>query len=70
LRGGVVAMASMVEKAIDRAVVALVQQDVALAHQVVAEDRAINEERWRIEEQGLLLIATQAPMAKDLRAYG
>jgi phosphate transport system protein len=67
LRGDVVAMASMVEKATHRAVTALAQRDVPLAHRVVAEDRAINEERWRIEEQALLLIATQAPMARDLR---
>jgi phosphate transport system protein len=67
LRGSVVAMASMVEKAIDKAVTALAQRNVPLAQQVVAEDRSINEERWRIEEQALLLIATQAPMAKDLR---
>jgi phosphate transport system protein len=40
---------------------------VRLAEQVVSTDRAINEQRWRIEEQALLLIATQAPMAKDLR---
>jgi len=67
LRGRVVAMASMVDKAITNAVAALAQRDVPLAQQVLAEDRAINEYRWQTEEQALLLIATQAPMAKDLR---
>ncbi|MBW3634000.1 MAG: phosphate signaling complex protein PhoU [Chloroflexi bacterium] len=67
LRGRVVAMASMVDKAITNAVAALVQRDVSLAQKVMAEDLAINEYRWRTEEQALLLIATQAPMAKDLR---
>jgi phosphate transport system protein len=67
LRGRVVAMASMVDKAMTNAVAALVQRDVPLAQKVMAEDRAINEYRWRTEEQALLLIATQAPMAKDLR---
>jgi phosphate transport system protein len=67
LRSSVVAMASMVDKAINNAVVALVQRDVPLAQQVIAEDRAINEHRWQTEEQALLLIATQAPMARDLR---
>ena len=68
LRGAWCAMASMVDKAIDavdrcpRAA-----GRVGLAQQVVAEDRAINEHRWRTEEQALLLIATQAPMAGDLR---
>ena len=67
LRGSVVAMASMTNKAIDSAVTALAQRDVRLAEQVIAADRAINEHRWRTEEQALLVIATQAPMAKDLR---
>jgi phosphate transport system protein len=67
LRASVVAMASMTNKAIDNAVTALARQDVRLAEQVVAADRAINEHRWRTEEQALLVIATQAPMASDLR---
>jgi phosphate transport system protein len=67
LRGSVVAMASMTNKAIDNAVTALTRRDVRLAEQVVAADGAINEHRWRTEEQALLLIATQAPMASDLR---
>jgi phosphate transport system protein len=67
LRSSVVAMASMVDKAISNAVVSLVQRDVSTAQQVVADDRAINEHRWRTEEHALLVIATQAPMASDLR---
>jgi phosphate transport system protein len=67
LRSSVVAMASMVDKAVNNAVIALAQRDVSIAQQVVADDRAINEHRWRTEEQALLVIATQAPMAKDLR---
>jgi phosphate transport system protein len=67
LRSSVVGMASMVDKAVNTAVVALAQRDVSIAQQVVADDRAINEHRWRTEEQALLVIATQAPMAKDLR---
>jgi phosphate transport system protein len=67
LRASVVAMASMTNKAIDNAVMALTRRDVGLAEQVIAADRAINEHRWRTEEQALLVIATQAPMARDLR---
>jgi phosphate transport system protein len=67
LRTSVVTMASMVDKAINTAVVALVQRDVSIAQQVVADDRAINEHRWQTEEHALLVIATQAPMARDLR---
>lgn len=67
LRDAVVTMASMVDKAIARAVDALRHQDVNLARQVIAADRAINEHRWRTEGEALLIIATQAPMAGDLR---
>ncbi|MEJ7761835.1 MAG: phosphate signaling complex protein PhoU [Thermomicrobiales bacterium] len=67
LRDDVVAMASMVDKAISRSVQALRQQDVNLAREVIAADHAINDHRWRTEERALLVIATQAPMASDLR---
>jgi len=67
LRGSVVAMSSMTSKAIDNAMNALLRQDMRLAQEVIAADRTINEHRWRTEDQALLLIATQAPMAKDLR---
>ena len=68
LRDDVVAMASMVDKAIVRSVEALQRQNVALAKELVAADLSINEHRWRTEEHALLVIATQAPMARDLRA--
>jgi phosphate transport system protein len=67
LRDDVVAMASMVDKAIARAIECLRRQDVQVAREVVSADRAINQHRWQVEERALLLIATQAPMAGDLR---
>lgn len=67
LRDAVVSMASMVDKAIARAVDSLRHQDVNLARQIIAADRSINEHRWRTEGEALLIIATQAPMAGDLR---
>jgi phosphate transport system protein len=67
LRGDVATIASMVDKAIARSVDALKRQDVALARQVVAGDREINERRWETEDKALMIIATQAPMAGDLR---
>lgn len=68
LQESVLSMGSMVAKAIGRATDSLKNQDVALAQQVIDGDRQINELRWQIEENALLLIATQAPMASDLRA--
>ena len=67
LRSSVVAMSSMVDKAIAKSVEALVLQDVRVAEAVIGGDKAINQQRWGIEEDALLIIATQAPMAGDLR---
>ena len=67
LRDDVVAMGSMVDKAIARSVEALRRQDVRLAQDVHDSDRDINSHRWATEERALLIIATQAPMAGDLR---
>lgn len=67
LRDDVVAMASMTDKAVARAVDALKRQDVPLAREVMNADRYINNHRWHTEERALHLIATQAPMAGDLR---
>ena len=63
----VLVMGSMVERAIERAILALRTRDLALARRIIADDQKINELRFQIEDQCLLLIATQAPMASDLR---
>ncbi|HEV2128391.1 MAG TPA: phosphate signaling complex protein PhoU [Thermomicrobiales bacterium] len=63
----VVAMASMVDKAIARSIEALRTQNVQLAQQVRKDDQLINDRRWAAEEQAITVIATQAPMAGDLR---
>jgi len=67
LRDHVVTMASMVDKAIARATDALRTQNVALAKDVRKADKEINRLRWEGEEKSLAIIATQAPMAGDLR---
>ncbi|HEY8446557.1 MAG TPA: phosphate signaling complex protein PhoU [Thermomicrobiales bacterium] len=67
LRDDIVAMASMVDKAIARSTDALKRQDIELAQDVIRADQEINKIRWATEEKALLLIATQAPMASDLR---
>jgi phosphate transport system protein len=60
-------MGSMVEKAVERAIESLVRIDADLARQVIADDRTINDARWKLEEDAVRLIATQQPMAGDLR---
>jgi phosphate transport system protein len=61
-------MGQMVADSIDEAVKALARQDVELAQQVIDFDEEINEVQHDIDEKCLVLIATQQPMAGDLRA--
>jgi len=68
LRDDIVYLSGMAETAVREAVDALKERDVNLAHQVVANDEAINARRYEIEEQCVTLIATQQPAASDLRA--
>jgi phosphate transport system protein len=63
----VLVLGSMVEKAVLRAVDALRNRDTATARIIEAEDVLINRKRFKIEEAALMLIATQQPMASDLR---
>jgi phosphate transport system protein len=63
----IVAMGSMVEKALSLSVEALKTRDLPLAQQIIDNDTSINQKRYDIEEKCIQLIATQQPMAGDLR---
>jgi phosphate transport system protein len=63
----VLVMGSMVEKALDLSMQALKGRDLDLARQVVEDDKKVDTKRFEIEEKALDLMATQAPMASDLR---
>ena len=63
----VLAMVSMVEKATSRSIEALKERDLDKAHEIIADDPKINRKRFDIEEKCVQLIATQQPMASDLR---
>jgi phosphate transport system protein len=67
LRDNILRLASMVDTAIDQAMIALGSRDVALATQVDLGDQEINLLRYTIEEDSLRLLATQQPAARDLR---
>jgi phosphate transport system protein len=67
LEDQVLAMGSMVEKAITESVEILEKRDREAAQRLIAGDRAINERRYSIEADALTLIATQQPLASDLR---
>lgn len=58
---------SMVENAIKESVDALINRDVEQAKVIYEGDRQINKKQFEIEESVITLIATQQPMARDLR---
>ncbi len=60
-------MGSMVEKAIATSIRALKDRDITLAKQLIDDDKNINQKRFEIEEKCIRLIATQQPLAGDLR---
>ena len=67
LQDDLLVLASMVDKAIARSVESLHRRDRPASEQVIRDDAAINFRRFEIEERAMLLIATQQPMARDLR---
>lgn len=68
LRDDVVHMGEQAGRAIHRAVNALRDRDVAEADRVIAEDDAIDAQHMDLEQRCMRLLATQQPMAGDLRA--
>jgi phosphate transport system protein len=60
-------MAGMVDQAIDRGIEALKTRNLQLAHEIIADDLKINRKRYETEDKCLELIATQQPLAGDLR---
>lgn len=60
-------MGQMVADSIDQSIQALAQQDKDLARHVIDFDDEINAAQHDIDEKCLVLIATQQPMAGDLR---
>lgn len=67
IQDDILVMGSMVEKAINRSIEALKNRDLVLAHQIIGDDVKINQKRFSIEEKCIQLIATQQPLASDLR---
>jgi len=60
-------MGSIVEESIQSSVNCLKQRDFEGSKKVIHADLKINQKHFEIENQCLLLIATQQPMARDLR---
>lgn len=60
-------LGSMVEEAVIASMDALKKRDIQASQEIYAKDQKINEKRFEIEEKVMILIATQQPMAGDLR---
>lgn len=60
-------MADLAGKAVHDSVEALRHRDIETSRRIINEDIQINKMRFDIEDKCLLLIATQQPMAGDLR---
>ncbi|MFZ3073023.1 MAG: PhoU domain-containing protein, partial [Thermodesulfobacteriota bacterium] len=67
LEADVLAMGAMVKKAVKDSVTSLQARDIAKSKELIANDILINRKRFEIEDRCLQIIATQQPMAGDLR---
>ncbi|MBI5643710.1 MAG: phosphate signaling complex protein PhoU [Deltaproteobacteria bacterium] len=67
LQDEVLQMASMVGTAIKESIDALKNRDIEKSKVIVKNDMQVNKKRFDIEEKCIRLIATQQPMAIDLR---
>lgn len=67
LKQNILKLGDMVKSAIISSVKALASQDAEMAQAVIDGDNQINIMASQIEEKCMMLIATQQPMAKDLR---
>ena len=67
IRDELLMMASMVYQALDSSVQALRTHDIETAQRIIVADMDINRKRFGVETDILTIIATQQPMAGDMR---
>jgi phosphate transport system protein len=67
VRHDILAMASQVEENLGKAFAALERNDRELAQAVKAGDAALDAMQIKIEDDAVMIIATQQPVARDLR---
>ena len=60
-------MGAMIERSIESATQALIEQDVSAAKEVITADRDIDQKEREIESLCIKLLLQQQPVAKDLR---
>ncbi|OGP64375.1 MAG: phosphate transport system regulatory protein PhoU [Deltaproteobacteria bacterium RBG_16_42_7] len=67
LENELLTMGNMVAKAMKDSIEALKTRDMEMSKKIIKDDIIINKKRFEIEERCLQMIATQQPMAVDLR---
>lgn len=67
LNNEMIHMGCLIQKAIESAVAALVNQDIEMAKKVMKNDQEINEQENEIESLCIKLLLCQQPVATDLR---
>jgi len=67
LKDEILLLGSQVEQSILESVEALKQRDAAASQKIIDRDKVINDKRFALENQVMIVIATQQPMAHDLR---
>jgi phosphate transport system protein len=67
VKDDILMLGSMVEQAVLDSMESLKKRDMKASEKIYEQDRVINEKRFAIENQCMILIATQQPMARDLR---
>ncbi|MGD2159397.1 MAG: phosphate signaling complex protein PhoU [Anaerolineales bacterium] len=67
LQDEMLALASMVENGLTDSIEILRRGDIAGSKRLIEQDRVINKKRYSIESECIIAIATQQPMAGDLR---
>lgn len=67
LNADLISMASLVEKQIYDSMVALKEQDLILADKIIKNDDKVDDMHRDIEEKCVKFMATESPVAKDLR---
>ena len=67
LNDEMIEMGSMIEKAIQQAITALIKQDTDAARKIIEYDEDIDQQEKNIENLCLKLLLQQQPVARDLR---
>ena len=67
LRHDILTIATRVEEDLGKAVTALRKNDVELAKEVIRDDAVVNAMQLKIEDETAIVLATQQPVARDLR---